>query len=132
MAIGAGRMNRLSKRPQTPQAISTAQCHRKGVPHFSLSYSRMSFNHHWLTYFIIQLPTLFIFFNFGQFHITFPAYTTLRPKGAMSRRARAIARSVYAVLGEVDLLKIIRDNLLKNHSSINKYQCNTIILANCF
>jgi hypothetical protein len=32
--------------------------------------------------------------------LTFPAYTTLRPKGAMSQRARALAHSVYAVLGE--------------------------------
>lgn len=66
MSIGAGRMNRLSKRPQTPQAISTAQSHRKGVPHFSLSYSRGSFNHHWLTYIIIHRPTLSIFFSLGH------------------------------------------------------------------
>jgi len=37
----------------------------------------------------------------GELRLTFQAYTTLRPKGVMSRRARALARSVYAVLDEV-------------------------------
>ena len=36
-----------------------------------------------------------------SFYTTFPAYTTVRPKGAMSRRARALAGSVYAELSEV-------------------------------
>ena len=58
--------------------------------------------------FIIFLP---LFFSFcihrlpnlllklmARFYITFPAYTTLQPLGAMSRRARGEARSVYAVM----------------------------------
>ncbi len=54
--------------------------------------------------YIYLFSTSIFFFEGGPFYIMFPAYTTLQPKRAMSRRARAIARSVYAVLSTLILI----------------------------
>ncbi|HUV82427.1 MAG TPA: hypothetical protein VMW53_05050 [archaeon] len=54
---------------------------------------------------IKHLPNLFfcythVYILLNECRLTVPAYRTLRPNGAMSRKARALARSVYVVLCE--------------------------------
>ncbi len=87
-------------------------CYFPVYPSPLFEYQYFFFFIHYSPYglFIIFLP---LFFSFcfhrlpnlllklmARFYITFPAYTTLQPLGAMSRRARRSC-SIYAALGDV-------------------------------